>query len=148
MTKEFDVVILGSGPAGLQAAIHASRAKTDVLVMGRKHKSSIHRAHVENYCCLGSITGDKLLAQGADQALTAGAQFLDEDVIKILPIDTGFTIKTESNQSIFSRTLILAMGVSRNKLGLAGEKKLIGKGVSYCVDCDANFYTGVPVAIV
>lgn len=148
MSKDFDVVILGSGPAGLQAAIHAARAKTNVLVMGRKHKSSIHRAHVENYCCLGSITGEKLLAQGADQAASAGAHFLDEDVIKIEPTDTGFAITTESDQTIHTRTLILAMGISRNKLGVTGEKKLVGKGVSYCVDCDANFHKGVPVAIV
>ena len=85
---------------------------------------------------------------GADQAASAGAEFLDEDVIKVEPVDNGFSIITESDQTIHTRTLILAMGVSRNKLGVAGEKKLVGKGVSYCVDCDANFHKGVPAAVV
>ena len=53
-----EIVILGTGPAGLQAAIHASRSKTDVLVMGREHKSSLYKAHVENYCCLSGIAGE------------------------------------------------------------------------------------------
>lgn len=148
MVKDIDVLILGTGPAGLQAAIHAARAKASVLVMGRKHKSSIHNAHVENYCCLSSISGNDLLAQGAEQAANAGAHFLHEDVVKVDPGEGGFVITTESDQTIHTRTLILAMGITRNKLGIPGEKELLGKGVSYCVDCDANFYKGVPVAIV
>jgi len=51
----YEIVILGTGPAGLQAAIHAARSKVSVLVMGRKHKSSLYRAHVENYCCLTGL---------------------------------------------------------------------------------------------
>ena len=50
--EEYDVVILGTGPAGLQAAIHAARAKVSVLVMGREQKSSLYKAHVDNYCCI------------------------------------------------------------------------------------------------
>ncbi len=148
MVKDIDVLILGTGPAGLQAAIHAARAKASVLVMGRKHKSSIHNAHVENYCCLSSISGNDLLAQGAEQAANAGAHFLHEDVVKVDPGEGGFVITTESDQTINTRTLILAMGITRNKLGIPGEKELLGKGVSYCVDCDANFYKGSPVAVV
>jgi thioredoxin reductase len=62
MKEKYDVVILGPGPAGLQAAIHAARAKVSVLVMGREHKSSLYKAHVENYCCLGEekVTGLEL----------------------------------------------------------------------------------------
>ena len=59
--EEYDVVILGTGPAGLQAAIHAARAKVSVLVMGREHKSSLYKAHVENYCCITGISGQELL---------------------------------------------------------------------------------------
>ena len=51
----FDVIILGTGPAGLQAAIHAVRAKVSVLVLGKQHKSSLYRAHIENFCCLSKI---------------------------------------------------------------------------------------------
>lgn len=147
MPEQYDVVILGTGPAGLQAAIHAARTKARVLVMGREQKSSLYRAHIENYCCIKRITGEEVLRQGIDQAIGSGAVFLHEDVIKTAQAESGFTITTESGRSIHTHTLILAMGVSRNRLGVPGEKALIGKGVSYCVDCDANFYKGARVVV-
>jgi len=144
----YDVVIFGKGPAGLQAAIHDARAKVRVRVMGRKHKSSLYRAHVENYCCLGETSGEALLLQGMEQASNSGADFLHEDVIKTAHEGDLFNFLTESDQTIRARTLILAMGVTRNRLGVPGEKEFFGKGVSYCVDCDANFYKNETVAIV
>ncbi len=147
MPEQYDVVILGTGPAGLQAAIHAARTKARVLVMGREQKSSLYRAHIENYCCIERVTGEEMLRQGIDQAIGSGAVFLHEDVIKTAQAENGYTITTESGRAIFTHTLILAMGVSRNRLGVPGEKALIGKGVSYCVDCDANFYKGARVVV-
>ncbi len=144
----YDVVIFGTGPAGLQAAIHAARAKVRVLVMGRKQKSSLFRAHVENYCCLGETSGEAFLLQGMKQASSSGADFLHEDVIKNDREGDLFTILTESEQIIKARTLIIAMGVTRNRLGIPGEKEFFGKGVSYCVDCDANFFRNETVAVV
>ena len=144
----YEVIIFGTGPAGLQAAIHAARAKVSVLVMGREYKSSLYKAHVENYCCLSGVSGESLLQQGIQQAKESGAIFLHEDVIKTSQQDDGFIVDTESNRSLSTRALILAMGITRNKLGIPGEKALLGKGVSYCVDCDANFYKGEKVAVV
>ncbi len=144
----FDIIIFGTGPAGLQAAIHAARAKASVLIMGRKHKSSLYRAHVENYCCLTGVSGEELLTQGAAQAEDSGAIFLHEDVIKTAMEKYRFVITTESGRILNARALILAMGITRNRLGVPGEKQHIGTGVSYCVDCDANFYKGEEVAIV
>jgi thioredoxin reductase (NADPH) len=146
--ETYEIVILGTGPGGLQAAIHAARAKTSVLVMGREHKSSLYKAHVENYCCLSGVSGEAMLLQGVEQAKASGAHFLHEDVIKTTQTDEGFVIDTESERSIRTRSIILAMGVTRNRLGVQGEKALLGKGVSYCVDCDANFYKGERVAVV
>lgn len=149
MTQEtYDVVILGTGPGGLQAAIHAARAKASVLVLGREHKSSLYRAHVENYCCLSKISGEELLEQGVQQAMNSGAHFIQEDIIKTTQKDDWFIISTESGRLIKHRALIMAMGITRNRLGVPGEKKFLGKGVSYCVDCDANFYKNAKVAIV
>jgi thioredoxin reductase (NADPH) len=146
--EHFDLVILGTGPAGLQAAIHAARTKVSVLVLGRDVKSSLWKAHVENYCCMGGVSGEELLKQGVEQAQNAGAEFRDSDVLKTEQGPDGFTIQTEDGGEILARTLIMAMGVSRNRLGVKGEKPLLGKGVSYCVDCDANFYKGARVAVV
>jgi thioredoxin reductase (NADPH) len=146
--ETYDVIILGTGPAGLQAAIHAARAKVSVLVMGREHKSSLYKAHVENYLCVTEISGEEILHQGAIQAENAGASFLIEDVIETSKQDDWYVIRTESGRSLKTRAIIMAMGITRNRLGVPGEKELIGKGVSYCVDCDANFYKDSAVAVV
>jgi thioredoxin reductase (NADPH) len=148
MDEIFDVIIFGTGPAGLQAAIHAARAKVSVLVMGREHKSSLFKAHVENYCCMSGIAGGELLQQGVNQALDSGARFLHEDTIKTSRDNGLFIVVTESGKSLKARALVMAMGVSRNRLGVPGEKKYLGQGVAYCVDCDANFYKGSTVAVV
>jgi thioredoxin reductase (NADPH) len=145
---EYDVMILGSGPAGLQAAIHAARAKVSVVLLGRTQTSSLYRAHIENYCCMGKVAGEELLSQGRSQAERAGAGFANEDVVKLWREESWFLAKTESGTTYRSRALILAMGVSRNKLNVPGEKELLGRGVSYCVECDANFFRAQPVAVV
>ena len=148
MKEHYEVVIIGTGPGGLQAAIHSARAKVSTLVLGRRHKSSLYRAHVENYCCLEKISGEELLEQGQQQAARAGAEFLDEDVLEIAAREDGFGIHVESGHTLAARAVILAMGIQRNRLGVPGEKDLLGKGVSYCVDCDAGFYKGARVAVV
>lgn len=145
--ERYDVVILGTGPAGLQAAIHAARKKVRVLVLGRAQKSSAQRAHIENYCCMDGVAGGDLLEGGRTQAERHGAVFLEEDVVDLQPAETGFRAEAEGGTVIFAAAVVLAMGISRNKLGAAGEKTLFGKGVSYCVDCDAGFYRDQPVAV-
>ncbi len=144
----YDVVILGAGPAGLQAAIHASRKKVSVLVLGRQSKSSLFHAHVENFCCVCKVSGEEILHSGRQQAQEFGAEFLEEDVLQINPAGQFFEIKVESGNTVQSKALIIATGTARKKLGVAGEKTLLGKGVSYCVECDANFYKGEDVAII
>ncbi len=144
----YDVIILGSGPAGLQAAIHAARANVSVLVLGKPSRSSLHRAHIENYCCMERTAGAELLQQGVQQAEQAGANFMHEDVLNITPEDQWFIVQNESGNDLRCRALIMAMGISRNKLRVPGEKKLLGRGVSYCVDCDGGFFRGEPVAVI
>jgi thioredoxin reductase (NADPH) len=143
-----DVIILGSGPAGLQAAIHAARAKVSVMVMGKPSKSSLHRAHIENYCCMERTAGEDLIQQGIQQAEEAGTIFMHEDVIKVSQEDQWFIVQNESGEDLRCRALIMAMGISRNKLRVEGEKELLGRGVSYCVDCDGGFFRGETVAVV
>ena len=147
-STNFDVVILGTGPAGLQAAIHAARKKVSVLVLGKETKSSIFHAHVENFCCLFNVSGEDMLSVGRQQVANFGAEMLEEDVLKIMPDRQFLKIVTESGSELKSKTLIIATGTTRNKLGVSGEKELLGRGVSYCVECDANFYKGEDVAVV
>ncbi|MFZ5769827.1 MAG: NAD(P)/FAD-dependent oxidoreductase [Thermodesulfobacteriota bacterium] len=148
MSELIDVIVVGTGPAGLQAAIHAVRKKASVLVLGRPHKSAIYWGHVENYLCVDGVTdGKELLAIGRAQAARFGARFAEEDVLGIEQRDDHFELRTES-ATYLGRTLILATGTSKNKLKVKGEKELTGRGVSYCVDCDANFFRKARVAVV
>lgn len=150
----YDVVIIGAGPAGIQAAIHATRRKANVLLLGRIKNSAIYWAHVENYACVSGVTdGKDLLEAGMSQLESFGTEMRPDDVLKIAQGEDGpeeglFTLELESGDAITSRTIIFAMGVSKNKLSVPGEKKLGGMGVSYCVDCDANFYRGDTVMVV
>jgi thioredoxin reductase (NADPH) len=145
----YDVVIIGAGPAGLQAAINAVRKKATVLVLGRPERSSLYRAHIENYLCVDGIReGAELLAMGIEQVKRFGTEYTPEDVLHIDHVSETFAIRVESGRTIKARSLIFATGTSRRKLKVKGEKELSGKGVSYCVDCDANFYRNAKVAVV
>ena len=145
--KDYDVVIVGTGPAGLQAAIHAARKKVSVLVMGKETKSSLFHAHVENFCCLFNVSGETMLDVGRQQATHFGSTLLDEDVLSISRDGELFKIITESNVELQTKALIIATGTARKKLGVAGEKEFLGRGVSYCVECDANFYKDEDVVV-
>ncbi|WP_457574990.1 NAD(P)/FAD-dependent oxidoreductase [Desulfolithobacter sp.] len=144
----YDVVIIGAGPAGIQAAIHASRKKTSVLMLGRIENSALYNAHIENYACLDGVhEGRELLEAGMAQVKRFGTEVSPEDVLKIDQKEELFTLDLESGRTIAARTIIFCMGVSKKKLGVPGEKDFAGRGVSYCVDCDANFYRGATVAV-
>lgn len=150
-SPHYEVIILGAGPAGLQAAIHAARKKVRVLVLGRPSASSLFRSHIENYCCVPGVkTGEQLLKTGKEQAEGFGAEFLEEDAVRTESLGeaSGFRMTTESGLILTADTLIMATGVSRRGVGLKGEKDLVGRGISYCVDCDANFYRDQVVAVV
>ena len=144
----FDVVILGCGPAGIQAAIHASRKKASVLMLGRMNKSSLFWAHVENFLGMFKTSGEEMLTTGLAQAKSFGTEVLEEDALSISHSGRCLTIETESGTSICARSLIIATGTTRNKLGVPGEKELLGRGVSYCVDCDGGFFRGQDVAVI
>jgi thioredoxin reductase (NADPH) len=144
-----DVAIIGCGPAGLQAAIHACGKKAQVAVFGRPEKSSLYKAHVANFCCYEKVVpGQALLDAGRIQAESLGADFVTEDIVETKFDNERFVLSTEAGKIFTSRSLIMAMGAARKKLRVKGEKELVGRGVSYCVDCDATFFRGMDVAVV
>jgi thioredoxin reductase (NADPH) len=146
--KTYDVIVLGTGPAGLQAAIHAARQKVSVLVLGKETSSSLFHAHVENFCCIFNLTGKEMLNSGRQQAASFGAELLEEDVLNVLADGQHFKIISEGGTELHCRSLIVATGSARNKLGVPGEREFLGRGVSYCVECDANFFKGEDVVVV
>jgi len=146
---EIDVAIIGAGPAGIQAAIHAARKKVSVILIGKTVNSALFGAHIENYFgVLGKKNGDELLKDGIAQAESFGCKTLDENVISTSRSGDLFQIVTENDISITARAIIIATGISRVKLGVPGEQEFFGKGVSYCAACDCNFYRGKTVVIV
>ncbi len=143
-----DVVIIGSGPAGVQAAIHASRRKVSVLVAGKAAASAAAGTEMDNYFGTGRVSGDVLIAEGVRQAESTGAVFLGQNVISASREGDAFRFGLEDGTVVTARSVIIATGISRKKLGIPGEKELFGKGVSYCAVCDCNFYRGRRAVIV
>lgn len=143
-----DVFIIGSGPAGVQAAIHASRKKSSVLVAGKSSSSSMSGAEIENYFGTGALPGDRILAEGISQAESFGAVFLGKNVVSASADGKRFRFVLEDGTEVEAKSVVIATGISRQKLGIPGEKDLYGKGVSYCASCDCNFYKGRRVAVV
>lgn len=145
----YDIAILGLGPAGIQAGIHAGRRKLKVIMLGKVKESALFYAHIENYFGFKEkIDGKELLEAGLEQLKKIGVDILEEDVVKIEPKNKGYRIITEKEKEIFAYALILALGVKRKKRIFKDEDKYVGKGVSYCVDCDAWFYKGKRVIII
>lgn len=149
MAEEIDVLIMGAGPAGLQAAVHAVRKKTSVVVVGKPENSAIYHAHVENYLCVdGVVDGRELVEIGIGQATRFGAELVREDILHVEAAeDGGFLVRSESRE-FKALSVVIAIGTAKKKLNIPGEKALAGKGVSYCVDCDCNFYRKAKVAVV
>ena len=139
--EEHDIIILGCGPAGIQAAIHSARRGANVLVLGKAANSALAKGHIENYAFLeGVVSGAEMLRTGLAQLGRFGATLLEEDAIHVSQSGDHFTVRSESGTEHSARAVILATGMARKRLGVPGEKELEGKGVSYCVDCDANFF--------
>lgn len=125
----------------MQAAIHSARRGAKVLVLGKVANSALAKGHIENYAFIdGVVSGAEMLKKGLGQVRRFGATILEEDAIHVSQSGDRFTVKSKSGTEYSTRAVILATGIARKRLGVPGEKELEGKGVSYCVDCDANFF--------
>ena len=145
-----DLIIIGSGPAGLTAAIYATRAKLGAIIIEQNFMSGgqvINTYEVDNYPALPGISGMDLSLKMREHAEKLGAEFVTETVTAVDL--TGPVKKVVTDQNTYeARTVILAMGANHRKLGVRGEEELAGHGVSYCATCDGAFYKGSDVAVV
>lgn len=150
MEKIYDLIIIGSGPAGLSAAVYAARAALDFIVIEENAISGgqvLTTYDVDNYLGFPNINGFDLADNMRKHAEKLGAQFVTDTVTKIEP-GTVKILHTFSGKVYRSKTLIMATGAMSRRLDVPGEERLKGMGVSYCATCDGNFFRGRTVAVV
>ncbi len=143
----YDLIIIGSGPAGLTAAIYASRYNLNFLVIGKLLGGEISEAHkICNFPTQNNIKGFELIKQMVNHVKELNGKIEQKEVIEIKKLNNKFIIKTH-NQEYYSRKVILAIGREKQKLGVKGEDKFLSNGVSYCAVCDSAFYKDKIVAV-
>lgn len=147
----YDTIIIGSGAAGLSAAIYASRSEMNFIViekifMGTGQIAESER--VDNYPGLYGENGYDLGEKFRSHAETLGARFIEGEVTKIAPINGIYTVYLQDGSEFETKTVIFAAGASHRKLGVKGEEELSGRGVSYCAVCDGAFYKNKVAAVV
>ncbi len=144
--NNYDIIIVGAGPAGLTAAIYAARASKKVLVLEAKSYGGqiIEAVDIENYPAAMHINGFDLATNMYNQALELNAEIKFE---KVIEINEALEVTTTKDK-YQAGAIILATGSDHRKLDLPNEDELLGKGVSYCATCDGNFYRGKDVAVV
>jgi thioredoxin reductase (NADPH) len=150
MDDVFDIAVIGSGPAGLTAAIYTTRgAASTILFAGENWGGQLMLTTlVENYPGFPEgIMGPDLMANMRKQAEHHGANILNETVSKFNFTKTPFEL-TAGNKTYFAKSVIIATGADTRWLGVPGEKELIGRGISSCAPCDAPFFKEKTVAVI
>ena len=145
----YDVAVIGTGPAGLSAAITLKIRNKEILLLGNAGLSAkISKAQlIRNYPGLPDITGEDLAKNLKDQIDSLGIQITEESVSTVYAMGEMFSIQTKSNHIYEAKSVILATGVSFEK-PYPGEEEFLGRGVSYCATCDAMLYRDKTVAII
>jgi thioredoxin reductase (NADPH) len=146
----YEVVIIGSGPAGYTAGIYTSRAKLNTLLISGSLPGGqlMTTSEVENYPGFpNGIFGPELMMNMRQQAERFGAKLLDDEVVEVDFKRRPFGIKTHG-QEFRSESVIICTGASPRKLGLKAEQEFAGKGISYCATCDGPFFKGEDIAVV
>lgn len=147
---DYDLIIIGSGPAGLSAAQYGARAnlKTLIIENGSVGGQVLNINDFENYPgVFPAVKGSDFINTMVEQAKAFGAEFLQGTVSSIDKIKNQFIVKTDKGE-LKSFTLVIATGAAHRKLGIPGEKELSGMGVSYCATCDGPFFKNRKVVVV
>jgi len=150
MEKNWDVIIVGSGAAGMSAAIYTTRKRLKTLIISTDVGGQMNLTnHVENYPGVDtSISGPDLMSHFRKQAEKFGAKGVSARVDSIKPEGKEFKVATTAGDEFVARTIILCFGKSPRELGIPGEKEYMGKGVSSCVTCDGPLFSGKETAVI
>ncbi len=151
MSQVHDLIIIGSGPAGLAASIYASRAELDTIVI-EKHMMSggqiINTYEVDNYPGIPGISGFDLAVKFREHCEKLGATFVEGDVVNFTIEEEIKKVTLDSGEAYYAKAVIIATGAVTRKLGVKGEEEFSGLGVSYCATCDGAFFKNKTTAVV
>lgn len=149
MDEIYDFLSLGMGSAGMAGAVYAARFNLRTCVIGLETGGLLNEAsRVENYPGFVSIPGIDLMFKFREHVESLGVTLVEDEITGVNRKDNVFETTTRSNGIIKSRTILFALGSTRRKLNVPGEKELVGKGVAYCATCDAPFFRGKTVGVV
>lgn len=147
----YDIVIIGSGPAGMSAAIYAQRAGLKAVVVEKECLGTgkiAESLRVDNYPGLFGENGYDLGEKFRTHAENLGAEFIEGEIIKIVRSKGYYTLQLDNDEALAAKTVIYAAGTQCRRLGVVGEQELLGRGVSYCAVCDGAFYKNKVVAVI
>ena len=150
-TANYDIVIIGAGPAGLTAGLYAGRGGLRAAVVEKLAPGGLvaNTERIDNYPGFpDGISGLDLAQRMQAQAVKFGAHILSDEAVSIAVGQKGFSVFLASETSLNAKAVIVAAGAMPRALGVPGEKELLGKGVSYCAVCDGAFFKGQDVAVV
>ena len=154
----YDIIIIGSGPAGLSAAIYAKRANLNVAVAEKEYEGTgqiAESGNVNNYLGLPNINGYELGEKFREHAVSLNVEFIEKEAVEIEAVQNDecaaesaiYRVKFDDDTIEEARALIYTAGAYPRKAGVPGEDEYTGKGVSYCAICDGAFYKGKTVAV-
>lgn len=141
----YDVIIIGSGPAGISASLYTKRAGLETLIVSKGIGTLNKVEKIENYYGTPSISGKEIQKIGEEQAKSLNIEIKNEEVMQI-DYGKNFIVKT-LNHEYETKAIIIATGSNRKVANIKGIKEFEGKGVSYCATCDGFFYKGKDVAV-
>ncbi|MDB1561651.1 thioredoxin-disulfide reductase [Pediococcus pentosaceus] len=150
MTKQYDVVIIGAGPAGMTAALYASRANLSVVMLDRGIYGGQmnNTADIENFPGFKSVLGPDLSKDMYESSTQFGAEYAYGSVESIRDDGATKLVKTDMGDEFEAKVVIIGTGSEYKKLGIPGEEDFSGRGVSYCAVCDGAFFKGTDVVVV
>jgi alkyl hydroperoxide reductase subunit F len=146
----YDLIIVGGGPAGMTAAVYAARKKMNALMIARDMGGQVlTTSWIENYMGYQYVEGIELMDKFEEQIKKFPIeQFTSEEVESVSAVPAGFRLVLKTGQAFESRSVIIATGKKPRRLGVPGEQRLTGLGVTYCAICDGPLFAGEKVAVI
>ena len=145
----YDLIIIGSGPAGMTAGMYAVRREMKTLIIGKELGGQmVWASEIENYPGYEKISAFELINKFKQQTVKFGVEMKDDEVKRIERTEEGTFLLHTNRETFEAKTVIVSMGLSPRRLAVNGEIEFNGKGVSYCANCDAPFFRNKRVAVI